>query len=196
MNDGDRLDRALDTLLADRSPREEMADLSSGEQRMVCMVQLPRERCGQEMDKAFAKRLHGRLFQEKRHIARRSTFLSGLGALAAGVLAGVGLDRAIVTLWHLCLQLGRGSTCCGSKCSQRSVRARPDARDTIAIRARSARDDTASRHVRGPSNAVVSAKPPVPQQRQASGLARCVTMPRTFTCPERIRTEPAYVGTY
>jgi nitrite reductase/ring-hydroxylating ferredoxin subunit len=45
----------------------------------------------------FADRLHARLFSQKQRISRRAAFLSGLGALAAGVVAGLGLDRVVQT---------------------------------------------------------------------------------------------------
>jgi hypothetical protein len=43
----------------------------------------------------FVERLHERIFPQSRKISRRAAFLSGLGALAAGLVAGVGLDHAL-----------------------------------------------------------------------------------------------------
>jgi nitrite reductase/ring-hydroxylating ferredoxin subunit len=95
MNDEDRFERVIGKLLADRSPRSEMARLSEEEQRMVRMAQLLRGSRGHQMSPEFADRLHARLFSQKRRITRRAAFLSGLGALAAGIVAGLGLDRAV-----------------------------------------------------------------------------------------------------
>jgi nitrite reductase/ring-hydroxylating ferredoxin subunit len=94
VNDEDRFERAIEKLLADRSPRAEVGSLSSEERRMVRMAQLLRGSRGQEVAPDFADRLHARLFSH-RGITRRTAFLSGLGALAAGIVAGLGLDRAV-----------------------------------------------------------------------------------------------------
>jgi len=94
MNDEERFEQAIGKLLADRSPRSEAAGLSPEEQRMVRMAQLLRGSRGQAMVPEFTERLHARLFSHQRRITRRAAFLSGLGALAAGVIAGVGLGRA------------------------------------------------------------------------------------------------------
>jgi nitrite reductase/ring-hydroxylating ferredoxin subunit len=95
MSDEDRFEQALEKLLADRSPRSEVTGLSEEQQRMVRMVQLLRGSRGQEPAAELADRLHARLFPQKHRVSRRTAFLSGLGALAAGVLAGLGLDRAV-----------------------------------------------------------------------------------------------------
>jgi Rieske Fe-S protein len=95
VNDDDQFERAIEKLLADRSPRSEVGGLSEDEQRMVRMAQLLRGSRGQELAPEFADRLQARLFPQRRRVSRRTAFLSGLGALAAGVLAGLGLDRAL-----------------------------------------------------------------------------------------------------
>jgi nitrite reductase/ring-hydroxylating ferredoxin subunit len=94
MNDLDRFERAIEKLLADRSPRLEVAGLSEEEQRMVRMAQLLRGSRGGAMDPDFAERLHARLVSP-RGISRRGAVFSGLGALAAGVIAALGLNRAL-----------------------------------------------------------------------------------------------------
>jgi nitrite reductase/ring-hydroxylating ferredoxin subunit len=94
MNDEGRFERAIETLLADRSPRSEIAGLTAEEQRMLRLAQLLRGSSGGAMDREFADRLHARLFPPQR-ISRRSALFSGLGALAAGLVAGLGLDRVI-----------------------------------------------------------------------------------------------------
>jgi nitrite reductase/ring-hydroxylating ferredoxin subunit len=96
MTDEDRFERAIEKLLADRSPRSEAAGLSGDEQRMVRMAQLLRGSRGGETAPEFAARLQARLFRH-RLVSRRTAFLAGLGALAAGVVAGLGLDRVVQT---------------------------------------------------------------------------------------------------
>jgi nitrite reductase/ring-hydroxylating ferredoxin subunit len=95
MNDLDRFERAIETLLADRSPKSVMVGLSAEEQRMVQMAQMLRGSHGQTMDPAFAERLRGRLVAPRR-VTRRTAAFSGLGALAAGVIAALGLNRALL----------------------------------------------------------------------------------------------------
>jgi hypothetical protein len=90
----ERFERATEKVLADRSPRREVETLSPEEQRMVRMAQLLRGSRIQEMAPDFTRRLHARLFP-RRLVARRTAFLSGLGVLAAGMTAGIGVDRAV-----------------------------------------------------------------------------------------------------
>jgi nitrite reductase/ring-hydroxylating ferredoxin subunit len=94
MSNEEPFERAIEKLLADRSPRSEAAGLSGDEQRMVRMAQLLRGSRGGETAPEFADRLQARLFP-RRLVSRRTAFLSGLGALAAGIVAGLGLDRAV-----------------------------------------------------------------------------------------------------
>jgi nitrite reductase/ring-hydroxylating ferredoxin subunit len=94
MNDQGRFERAIEKLLTDRSPRSEVAGLSDEEQRMVRIAQLLRGSRRQVMDPEFTERLHARLFSP-RGISRRGAVLSGLGALAAGLMTGLGLDRVM-----------------------------------------------------------------------------------------------------
>jgi nitrite reductase/ring-hydroxylating ferredoxin subunit len=87
-------DDAIERLMADRSPRAEAGNLDTDEQRMVRMAQLLRGTRPGEIDPAFAADLHARLFERPRKVSRRTAFLSGVGALAAGLIAGIGIDRS------------------------------------------------------------------------------------------------------
>lgn len=93
MSDDERFDRALEELLADRSPLREATGLSKDEQRMVHMAQLLRGTRTADATPEFAERLRRRVFGGSPRVSRRTAFLSGISALAAGVLAGVGIDR-------------------------------------------------------------------------------------------------------
>ncbi|HZU14022.1 MAG TPA: Rieske (2Fe-2S) protein [Chloroflexota bacterium] len=93
MNDPERLDRALEELLHDRSPRGVGESLDGEEQRMLRVAQLLRGSRPADPDGEFVEALHARLFPAPARVSRRTAFLGGLGALAAGVLAGVGIDR-------------------------------------------------------------------------------------------------------
>lgn len=93
MTEEERFERALDKLAADRSPREDAASLSADEQHMLRVAQMIRGSAAQEIDPDFVERLHGRVFPPRR-ISRRTAFLSGIGGVAAGLLAGIGLDRS------------------------------------------------------------------------------------------------------
>lgn len=93
MSDEERFERAIEKVLADRSPRIEVAGLSPEEQRMVRRAQLLRGSRVVEMSPEFVERLGAGLFPQ-RVISRRRAFVSGLGALTAGIAAvGIGLDR-------------------------------------------------------------------------------------------------------
>jgi nitrite reductase/ring-hydroxylating ferredoxin subunit len=89
----DEFERALDRLAQDESPRIELEHLGEDERRMVHMAQLIRGSRGGEMRPDFAGELRERMAAQPRVISRRAAFLSGAGALAAGLLAGIGLDR-------------------------------------------------------------------------------------------------------
>lgn len=93
MTGDEQLERALERLLADRSPRREVAGLSDEEQRLVRMAQLLRGSRGGELSPEAAERLYDRIVP-RRLVSRRTAFLSGVGALAAGLIAGLGIDRA------------------------------------------------------------------------------------------------------
>jgi nitrite reductase/ring-hydroxylating ferredoxin subunit len=95
MSGSDRFDEAVDKIVADQSPRAQLAGLSAEEQRMVRMAQLLHGTQTHTVDPAFSERLHDRLFGGGRKYSRRTAFLSGLGAMAAGLLAGLGLDRSL-----------------------------------------------------------------------------------------------------
>lgn len=95
MSESDRLNRALEDLLADRSPRAEVQGLDADEQRMVRFAQLLRGSRSEEPAPEFVESLHGRLFPETQGVSRRTAFLGAMGALAAGIIGGLGLERAI-----------------------------------------------------------------------------------------------------
>lgn len=94
MSDSEQFDRAIEKLLADQSPRSDLFGLDEQEERMVRTAQLLRGSQTQGPRPEFVERLHDRLFPQPRKISRRTAFLSGFGALAAGILAGIGLDRS------------------------------------------------------------------------------------------------------
>ncbi len=94
MSDSDQFDKAIEKLLADQSPRSELFGLDQDEQRMVQMAQLLRGSRDEGPAPGFVERLHATVLPQPVRVSRRAAFLSGLGALAAGLLAGIGLDRA------------------------------------------------------------------------------------------------------
>lgn len=93
MKNQTRLERAIEKLLAGRSPRSEARQLSRDEQRMLRMAQLLRGARGQAPDPEFRGRLQEHVVSRQRGISRRGVLLSAFGSLAAGVAAGVALDR-------------------------------------------------------------------------------------------------------
>lgn len=95
MSDQDRFDRALDRIVEDRSPKEDLKRLSEEEQRMVRMAQLLHGTQTRTVDPVFRENLYNRLFGGARKYSRRTAFLSSLGTLAAGLVAGLGIDRAV-----------------------------------------------------------------------------------------------------
>lgn len=94
MSEFDRLDPALEELLSDRSPRTQAEALTDEEQQMLQMAQLLRGNRREPAGPQFVNRLHDRLFPAQRKVTRRAAFFSGAGALAAGIIAGFGIDRA------------------------------------------------------------------------------------------------------
>lgn len=93
MSDSERLDRALEDLLAGRSPRAAAEALDSEEQRMLRVAQLLRGSRSAEPEPEFVESLHERLFPQPHGVSRRTAFLGGITALAAGVIGGLGLER-------------------------------------------------------------------------------------------------------
>jgi nitrite reductase/ring-hydroxylating ferredoxin subunit len=59
------------------------------------MAQLLRGSQPREPDPAFVERLRDNLLSPRKRISRRSAFLASIGTLAAGVLAGFGIERAV-----------------------------------------------------------------------------------------------------
>ncbi|MGH2443635.1 MAG: Rieske (2Fe-2S) protein, partial [Chloroflexota bacterium] len=93
MSGSDRFDDAIDELINDRSPRSNAAGLGADEQEMLRMAQLLRGSRAESPDPQFVDRLHGRLAKPGR-VSRRTAFVSGVAALAAGLAAGIGLSRS------------------------------------------------------------------------------------------------------
>jgi nitrite reductase/ring-hydroxylating ferredoxin subunit len=93
MSESSKFDEALEQILADHSPREQLHELSPEESDMVRMAQLLRGTVGGAPSPVFRAELANRLAREPRKISRRSAFFTSAAALAAGVLAGFGLDR-------------------------------------------------------------------------------------------------------
>lgn len=91
----DELDRALDQLARDRSPAGDAAQLDDEERRMLRMAQLISGTRGAEVHAEFADSLRERVTGPGRRVSRRTAFVSGITALAAGVLGGIGIDRAV-----------------------------------------------------------------------------------------------------
>jgi len=93
MTDQDPFNQALEEMLADHSPRHLASELDQQEQQMVRMAQLLRGTRAGEPSPVFRETLAELLAQEPRRISRRTAFFTTAGALAAGLLAGLGLDR-------------------------------------------------------------------------------------------------------
>lgn len=94
MTEIDRFSKALDDLVADRSPRAEAAGLDEDEQRMLRMAQLLRGSVGKPPDPSFASDLRSQLLRPRKRLSRRNLVVSGIGALAAGVVGALGLRKA------------------------------------------------------------------------------------------------------
>lgn len=92
MSESNRFDQAIEDLLADRSPRTVAPELNPEEQAMMQMAQFLRGSQTKSPKPEFVTTLHERLFP-RRQVSRRTAFLSGVSALAAGLAAGIGLPR-------------------------------------------------------------------------------------------------------
>lgn len=92
MTDSQEFDQAIERLLADQSPRSHASRLASDEQRMVRMAQILRGSNSASASPQFVEELRDRLTPARR-VTRRAAFLAGLGSLAAGIAAGIGLDH-------------------------------------------------------------------------------------------------------
>lgn len=92
MSESDQFDRAIEDLLADCSPRSVAPKLNAEERAMLQMAQLIRGSQTQAPRPEYVATLRERLFP-RRQVSRRTAFLSGVGALAAGLAAGIGLPR-------------------------------------------------------------------------------------------------------
>lgn len=94
MNESERLDKAIEKILADQSPRDEIVHLTEDEQGMVRMAQLLRGSKSQGPSPEFEERLRVKVLARPDRVSRRTAVLSGLGALAAGIVGGFSLDRS------------------------------------------------------------------------------------------------------
>jgi nitrite reductase/ring-hydroxylating ferredoxin subunit len=95
MSEHRAFDDALERIIADRSPREELSMLDADEQRMIEFAQLLHGSAGGLPHSEFREELHQRITPAPRRISRRTAFFSGLGAMAAGLLGGIGLDHMV-----------------------------------------------------------------------------------------------------
>jgi nitrite reductase/ring-hydroxylating ferredoxin subunit len=93
MRDNASFDRAIERLLSDQSPRAEVPDLDDEERDMLRMAQLLRGSRYDAPTPEFVERLHDELAPPARRVSRRTAFLSGFGAMAAGLLGGIGIER-------------------------------------------------------------------------------------------------------
>jgi len=97
MTESEELDDALDRVARGDSPRETTQELDASQRRLVQMAQMIR---GSEVsvgpDPGFSTSLERKLREPRpRTVPRRTALLSGLGAMAAGVAAGIGLDHVL-----------------------------------------------------------------------------------------------------
>lgn len=98
MTESDQFERALDRLIQDESPAPNASNLDHDEQQMLQMAQLIRGSSQTSApDKQFAEGLARRLNETRpgRSISRRTAVVSGLGAVAAGILGGLGIERSL-----------------------------------------------------------------------------------------------------
>jgi nitrite reductase/ring-hydroxylating ferredoxin subunit len=93
MSENEGFDRALERLLSDQSPRAEAAHLDEEELAMLRVAQVLRGSHESAPTPQFVERLHDELFPPARRVSRRTAFLSGIGAMAAGLLGGIGIER-------------------------------------------------------------------------------------------------------
>ncbi len=94
MSESERLHEALEKLLADQSPGQDVVDLPTDEQRMVRMAQLLQGSRNEGPSAEFVERLRARVIPRRDRVSRRAAVLSSLGTLAAGIAAGFELNRS------------------------------------------------------------------------------------------------------
>jgi nitrite reductase/ring-hydroxylating ferredoxin subunit len=93
MSESESFERAIERLISDQSPRAEAPQLDDEELAMLRMAQVLRGSRESAPTPQFVERLHDELFPPARRVSRRTAFLSGIGAMAAGLLGGVGIER-------------------------------------------------------------------------------------------------------
>jgi nitrite reductase/ring-hydroxylating ferredoxin subunit len=89
-------ERALERLLHDQSPGPELPYLDEEEQAMLRMAQLLRGSSRTEARPLFVDELRERVIAPRR-VSRRTAFLTTMGALAAGLLGGLGLEHFLTS---------------------------------------------------------------------------------------------------
>jgi nitrite reductase/ring-hydroxylating ferredoxin subunit len=89
-------ERALERLLHDQSPGSELPYLDEEEQAMLRMAQLLHGSTPSEARPIFVDELRERVVAPRR-ISRRTAFLTTVGALAAGLLGGLGLEHFLTS---------------------------------------------------------------------------------------------------
>jgi nitrite reductase/ring-hydroxylating ferredoxin subunit len=94
MSDEERLEQALEAIRRDQSPRALTPGLDLEQQQMLHVAQLLRGSRTPSVSPEFVEQLRGRLIPQSKRISRRTAFLATLGTMAAGLAAGIGLDRA------------------------------------------------------------------------------------------------------
>lgn len=95
MKNSKHLQRAIDTLLAGRSPRREARKLDETEREMLLFAQLLRGTLCQGPSDDYVTQVHNRQFPRRLQVSRRIALLSGVASLAAGLVAGFELDRVL-----------------------------------------------------------------------------------------------------
>jgi nitrite reductase/ring-hydroxylating ferredoxin subunit len=96
MSENESFERAIERLLSDQSPRAEAPRLDDTELSMLRVAQVLRGSQESAPTPQFVERLHDELFPPARRVSRRAAFLSGVGAMAAGLLGGFGIERLAV----------------------------------------------------------------------------------------------------
>ena len=89
-------ERALERLLHDQSPGPELPYLDEEEQAMVRVAQMLRGSSPTDAHPVFVDELRERVTAPRR-VSRRAAFLTTVGALAAGLVGGLGLERYLTS---------------------------------------------------------------------------------------------------
>lgn len=97
MSDPDRFEEALDQLQRGQSPKKHASAMDENERRMMQMAQLLKGAVSEAgPDSRFTSQMRAKLAARSGEgLSRRTAVIGGLGAIAAGVAAGMGLDRSL-----------------------------------------------------------------------------------------------------